>query len=177
MRPLILLTFLLGLSCSSANKSKETDAQTNRPYFDFDQVLYFESQIQESEINKFVTNNDSSSNQRLLSDVLLNDSPKYLSSLDTNILERRCGYNKRRLGTTSVISINKIFSERDSAELRSTKCMPVYRDILVLLKSNKITGLAKICFECEQYYFVGQLIETKYFGNKDDYLRLKRALE
>jgi hypothetical protein len=51
-----------------------------------------------------------------------------------------------------------------------TSCLPIYRDILILKTDNKITGIAKICFECGQFHFIGngakneKLEEAVHFG-------------
>ena len=41
----------------------------------------------------------------------------------------------------------------------------------------KITGFAKICFECNQSHIIGSKSDTKNFGQGQDYEKLGKILE
>lgn len=55
-------------------------------------------------------------------------------------------------------------------------CKPVYRDILVFYLNDKVIGVAKICFTCDQFIFRGAQGETDFFGYFGEFPKLIKIL-
>ncbi len=55
-------------------------------------------------------------------------------------------------------------------------CAPEYRDILIFKKNEKISGVAKICLSCSQFYLISSKkeISTDNFGTEEEYKSLKK---
>lgn len=81
-------------------------------------------------------------------------------------------YFKKKINSTKFEALNKIFIEKPYEEGSARACIPVFRDILIFKKNDKITGMMKICFNCHQYRILGTKANTDNFGSYGDYLLL-----
>ena len=63
-------------------------------------------------------------------------------------------YTKKKLNKKTVEGLQNIYSNEMHFKLSENKCLPIYRDILVFRNKNGITGVSKICFECDMSYSV-----------------------
>ena len=70
-----------------------------------------------------------------------------------------------------------IFVEKKCHNIYAVACIPVFRDILVFKKKNKVIGLAKICFKCGMYHIEGSNSNVECFGMDKEYKRLKKLLD
>jgi len=146
------LTSLL-FSCSGTEKES---------YFDFDQVVHysFKNARTHFDCNTGVILEDfgceivNHVRPMKISDSLFIDSLHLL------------GYSKTEIDTSKYIKLKQVFSETKPPLFDSySACEPIYRDILIFKKSNQITGMAKICFECSQKVIIGNKVKVN--GNFD----------
>ena len=58
-------------------------------------------------------------------------------------------------------------------------CAPQYRDILVFKKKNQISGIAKICLSCHQFYLISSKkeIEIENFGTEKEFKLLGKLFD
>ena len=69
--------------------------------------------------------------------------------------------------------INEIYKNDISFE--DSKCIPIYRDILVFKKNDSIVAISKICFDCEMQYTLKSNQEIIEIDN-ENILKLKGIL-
>lgn len=62
---------------------------------------------------------------------------------------------KQNFSKEEIQTFKTLFNNKTFTQVYTTACEPLYRDILILKKQNKITGIVKICFECKMNYIVG----------------------
>jgi hypothetical protein len=137
--------------------------------FEFDQAIHYS--ITDKQIDEII-NKDSLNN---FDAIFMGDYPtgidnhKFITELEKN------GYKKSKIDNEKLFSLKSILRFNINPKLYGTvsACAPSYRDIIILKKDNEISGIAKICFECEQYYFIGN---SFYYSNFDEYEDLKKLL-
>ncbi|UUV20415.1 hypothetical protein [Paenimyroides aestuarii] len=59
----------------------------------------------------------------------------------------------------------------------NSKCMPIYRDFLILKKQNKTVGIFKVCLECSQFNYIDAFTHEERLMNDENSLILKKLLE
>lgn len=101
------------------------------------------------------------------------------SIADTSFLQELAGYGfeQQLVPESKHYELNDLFREK-SADPSETKwmCMPVYNDISVFKKENRIVGIAKIYFGCNEIHIVGSDAKTDRFGSCLGYSRLSDLL-
>lgn len=146
--------------------------RVNAPYFKFDSVEHYSLTIDES-----IFINDSKNKDVIdLYEYLLGEKINELK--DTNQLTEliRLGYQKSILPSSKNAELNKLFSEKGKIIPILLDCEPMYRDILVFKRKNKIIGIAKIYFQCGQSEFIGTSKKTDGFGRNGEFEKLKNLL-
>lgn len=170
---ILLSLLLIGiLGCQSKDEKEQSAAKTKiicNPYFEFDEVDHYSIQIEEPEIWKTYEKKKKTKDEKRFIEIILQD------TIITTEIEKS-GYLKNVISKEKFQSLNSIFCERKHKNSFSTTCIAFYRDVLIFKKQGKITGSAKICFEC----YRGIISETEYntaeFGASGDYGRLKKLL-
>lgn len=74
---------------------------------------------------------------------------------DTLIIDRfkELGFVKSSIDKSNHSKINQAFTSNKNI-IDNSKCLPIYRDFLILKKKNKTVGIFKICFECSQLNYL-----------------------
>ena len=88
-----------------------------------------------------------------ISDILSGEAIKNIS--DTLIIDRfkEVGVMKSNIDKSNHSKINQIFTSNKNI-IDNSKCLPIYRNFLILKKKNKTVGIFKICFECSQLNYL-----------------------
>ncbi|UPZ16678.1 hypothetical protein [Flavobacterium humidisoli] len=141
-------------------------------FFDFDSVEYH-SLNKDKEV-EIVENNRKGVKDSILNNIVYSEFP---DKLDNNVFYKTInstGFSKFKLSQKDVEYLrNDVFVEKFSLKMfeLNKACAPEYRDILVFRKNNEISGIAKICLSCGQFYFIGSKkgIQTEDFGTEQDY--------
>ena len=145
MKKPYLFVLLLAI-CFSCSEKQEARNNTTQPYFNFDKITHYKNDIAENDIYMLYDKPDKSANDSLYLEIVEEDMP--VSIQDTifiNSLEE-FGFIKNDLNRKDYSKIKEIFSFKKHDQVSETLCIPVYRDIFVFKKNNKIIGIAKICF-------------------------------
>ena len=156
-------------------KSKE-----EKMFFDFDSVEYYS--LNKSKEEKVVENNRKGKKDSIFNNVFYNDYPNELNNEVFYKTINSGGYSKFELSQDDVEYLkNKVFIEKSSLKMleMSKACAPEYRDILIFRKKNEISGIAKICLFCGDFYFVNSKkgINTEDFGTKKDFESLGKLFD
>jgi hypothetical protein len=123
------------VSCGSSNEVEDWDEF--KVYY-FDQVEHYSANVAEDSLSSLSDAERSKPKTQRFEEVIEGRTPKSIA--DTLFLEK-------------------------SADPNETKwiCMPVYNSVLVFRKENKITGIAKNCFGCNEIHIVGTEAENGSF--------------
>ena len=164
----IVLLLLIILSCKSTEESA---------FFDFDSVKYYS--LNKNKEKELIENNRKGIKDSILNNILYSEFP---DKLDNGVFYKTInfnGFSKFEISQKDVEYLrNDVFVKKVSLKMfESVKaCAPEYRDILIFKKNNKISGLAKICISCGQFYFISSKkeIQTKDFGTEQEYESLAK---
>lgn len=153
-------------------KSKE-----EKMFFDFDSVEYYSlKKTAEEQIRK---NYQKDITDSIFDNIFYKDYPK---ELNDSVFYRRINldeFSKFELSQKDIEYLkNDIFIEKFSLKIFDARyaCAPEYRDILVFKKKNQISGIAKICLSCRQFYLISskQEIKTEDFGTEKEFESLRK---
>ena len=189
MKNILFLLFIVLFSCNSKTEKKTENIEkhitenilkepkiTGGKYFEYDEIEYYKSEIEEDQIGELYDNQKKSLKDSLKMGIILGEIPK--SILDTNFIDdlKSFGYSKSNIKPKKIDKINEIFTEKKHSEMYETACLYIYRDILIFKKKSKIIGIAKMCFGCDASVIVGTKSNTDEFGMSGDYEKLKEIL-
>ena len=183
-----LFTFLL-ISCNSKTEMKEENGEKlnnknatkeleikGRKYFEYDEIEYYNSEIEEEQVEELYDNQKKSTKDALKMGVILGEIPKSITDTSfVNNLET-FGYTKSKITEKKFDEIDEVFTEKTHSETYDTACIYIYRDILIFKKKSKIIGIAKICFDCAANVIVGTKSNTEEFGMSGDYEKLRKII-
>ncbi|MDN5479000.1 MAG: hypothetical protein L0G39_18910 [Chryseobacterium sp.] len=117
-----------------------------------------------------------SKEDQLKLDVITDKIPKNINDTDFIKSLEKIGFKKTVIISHKFKKINEIFVEKTVSENIEYACAPVYRDILIFKKKEKIIGMAKMCFDCHQKQITGTKANTENFGQDGDYEKLQQIL-
>ena len=165
---LFLFTTLLIISISLLS-CKQKGCQ---PFYEYDEIEWYNFKRNLDSIPPDLENN------KFLVDVFQGQTFLKIKDVDKLVNLSSNDFNKSTISTLKNDKLNKLFcfDENQSINGFMTACIPFYNDILVFKKENKIVGIAKICFKCEQSTFTESDINTDAFGAKDEFKKLKNIL-
>lgn len=167
----IILTVAVFICSCKENKAK------SEYFFDFDEVVEYKIDISETDIVKI-------KNQKIMTvkdSMLLRNAWGYIF---TSISDKRAvtyldsiGVEKKVIPSAFYPQINDLFKESDLVYESGTTCEPVYRNIYVFKKNEKVSGVVKICYSCEKSIFISAKGNTQNFGSRGEYYKLKELLK
>ncbi|MDP5198325.1 hypothetical protein [Flavobacterium sp. DG2-3] len=149
-------------------------------FFDFDTVEYYSlNKNKEEEMGK---NNSKSIDNGIFDKIFFDNYPEKLNNDIFYKTINSEGFSKFAVSQKDAEYLKgNIFSEKTSIKTLQTvyACSPQYRDILVFKKKNQISGIAKICLSCHQFYFISSKkeIKTEDFGTDGEYKSLEKLFK
>ncbi len=165
----IVLLFFLILSC----KSKE-----EKMFFDFDSVEYYS--LDKSKEEEMGENNSKSIDNGIFDKIFFDNYPEKINNAVFYKTINSGGFSKFVLSKKDVEYLrNDIFLEKPSLQMfeKVYACSPQYRDILIFKTNKEISGIAKICLSCHQFYLISSKkeIKTENFGTEEEYKSLGKV--
>lgn len=163
----ILFLFLFLYSCE-----KNSDK-----FFNYDSITHYtleENSLNTESLFTIIPKNKIDS---LRIDLIIAEKPSVLD--DTVFIANldRVGFRKKIVSKNNFVNIDGIYKEKFSPLTKtSTSCEPIYRDILIFRFKKKITGISKICLECQKSINIGKQGKLKSFERESDYLKLQQIL-
>ena len=179
----ISLPFFFGCNSGANQKAESADTTKIKPqvkkktYFDYDAIDYYGIHIPPPAVDELYDKQSNSALDSLKMGVILRDIPKGIDDLGFLDHLEHIGFTKRAIDKAEFGAIDNIFSEKKPVDVFISKCIYVYRDILIFKKDNKVVGTAKICFECMDHQINGATGNTESFGQDGDYEKLKKILK
>ncbi len=128
--------------------------------FDFDEVAHYQIEMSDEAVYALLdveidTNNiDIYKDAQHLNEILCEDYPTICT--DTTFIDDLINFNfqKQNIVPEQFESLSKALCGKPQPNQIFNICQPIYRDILVFKKDNRINGIAKICFGCQQKYLL-----------------------
>lgn len=151
--------------------------KTGKKYFDYDAITHYSNNYDGYKLQELIEIQPKSTVDSLKLNVIIGITPRDIS--DLFFIERleEIGYTRKSIDKSIFKDIDKIFIEKSVDEHLATSCIPIYRDILLFKKQNKVIGTAKICFDCMDSQINGTAANTSNFGQDGDYRRLQAILK
>lgn len=173
---ILLIITLIGCK-SDVNKHNSIDDSSLNKYFEFDEISHYRNEMPKSDIGNFLNNRSKSKIDSIKYDILFGDIPISLNDSTFTLKLKSLNAKENKIQRKYYKAIERIFSFKKHEETYGYGCIYVYRDILVFKKRKKITGVAKICFECLGSKIIGSKMNTSEFGMSGDYKRLEYILQ
>ncbi|MBF4517063.1 hypothetical protein IRZ71_11935 [Flavobacterium sp. ANB] len=146
-------------------------------FFDFDSVEYYSlNKSKEEEMDK---NHAKGIDNTIVDKIFYNEYPEKVNNTFFYETINSDGFSKFELSQKDIQYLrNDIFLEKSSLKKLENvyACSPQYRDILVFKKNKEISGVAKICLSCRQFYLISSKkeIQTENFGTEEEYKSLEK---
>ncbi len=164
------------LLCMYLPGCKSLEKHSGKLFFDYDTIHHYSMIIDESQVNELYDRKSDSTLDSLKYTIILDETPAAMTDTAFIVNLENIGYKKTTIDTSIYNEINSIFMEKKTEEILGTSCIYIYRDMLIFRKMGKISGMAKICFDCMAHHMVGTEANTAYFGQNGDYARLQKIL-
>lgn len=163
------------IGCKKENATPKVSG--NKPFFDFDEVVHYSNSMSQNEADVFVMKDNKSKDEEIKAKILTSDNyPESIS--DTSFINNlsRLDFVKAEMPKTKLAALHNLFREKEIKDKTEMACEPIYNNILLFKKNNKVTGITKICFGCGQYEIKGTTVNTESFGQGDDFGKLRDIL-
>lgn len=150
-------TFLFLIFCLISCKDQQLQSAT------FDEIIHYK-------LDTLAVN------EMDISDILSGEAIQNIS--DTLIIDRftEFGFVKSIVEKSDYIKLNQVLTSTENTKDYS-KCLPVYRDFLILKKNNKTVGIFKICFECSQLNYIDTFTNEERLMTDENSLMLDKLLQ
>lgn len=145
-------------------------------FFNYDEVNYYNINISENDAIILDSLSAFSEANKLKFQIISDEFPQKLSDINFEEKLQSIGFKKKIINKKDFEKLNKIFVEKTYQDGIAFACIPIFRDVLIFKKNKKLTGFAKICFDCHQYIILGNIGKTDNFGNDQDYENLGKIL-
>ena len=111
-----------------------------------------------------------------ITDILSGEAIQNIS--DTLIIEQftEFGFVRSEVDKSNHIKLNRTLTSNENT-IDNTKCLPIYRDFLILKKKNRTVGIFKICFECSQLNYIDASTNEERLMTDENSLVLDKLLQ
>lgn len=151
---------------------------TGRKFFEYDAITHYHTDIDDNGVYDLMAERESPKDPvSPKARVILYDYPKKTTDSLWVAQLPELGFTQKEVPAQKFKAIDSIFVEKKVQDAMFTSCIYIYRDVLIFKKKGKITGVAKVCFQCGGYYIIGTTANTENFGQEGGYWKLKALLE
>lgn len=142
----------------------------------FDEVTHYHIQMENQDVYDLASQDTLPALKQFKIDILVKNTPESLS--DTLIIENlvESGFSKNKISKEKLSQLQSIFSIENEQTKEVNECVNVYRDIFIFRTKNQITGLAKVCLECEMMYVLSSNYQRITQLSEYDMEELKKIL-
>ena len=162
---------------STIKDSIQVKEVIGKPFFDFDNVTHYQSKAKNSVELLLLEDTVLSHKDSIIA--LTHCEPQIKTISDTNLISNliNAGFKKHIVKQENLNSLKSIFSLKNKESLWAAACTPIYRDYLIFRNKNHISGIAIICFTCQNHDIIGNKTPTTNFGGKGDFDKLRQLLQ
>jgi len=173
MKKFILIFSIVFISCSR----RAEFGNFKESYFKFDKVDRYFLNISDDSLSLMQDKEKLSENDKILIDLMLYNNPESIS--DKNFISNleKIKLTKTEIDSEKYDELSQIFSEKRGATEITDACKPSYRNILIFKDDGKVTGIAKLCFNCQRYYIIGTNKDIESFGKSGEFKKLEKLIK
>ncbi|THF53131.1 hypothetical protein E6C50_02695 [Flavobacterium supellecticarium] len=160
-------------------KKEVVTQESDGTYFKFDTVEHFYLNIAEHDVYELDKANREKKSQEkeMLLEVIGGHTPTILPDESYGRMLEKMHFSKTIMDPSKHKAIREVFRVTRCANGFAAACEPIYRDIFIFKNKGKITGFAKICFDCRLFHIVGTDKDQSDFGQCGGYEKLQRLIE
>lgn len=142
----------------------------------FDEVIHYKIDTLRVNVDKLLTKTDKTSNELQLDSLITGT--KIVGLSDTILLDELYQQYliKEKLPKSYFVKIKNSLVSSENRK-NNSKCLPIYRDFLILKNKNKTITVVKICFDCEIVSFINDKITTEMLLSKNNNNSLFKKLK
>ena len=173
MKKFIFIFCIVFISCSQRTEF----GNFKESYFKFDNVDLYFLNISDDSLTLLQDKEKLAENDKILIDLMLYNNPKSIS--DENFISNleKIKLRKTEIDSEKYDELSQIFSEKQGATQMTDACKPSYRNILIFKNDGCVTGIAKLCFNCQRYYIVGTNKNVENFGKSGEFRKLEKLIK
>jgi len=170
-------TFLLCIVLISCNEKKNTSVNQDQPFFHFDQIEYYHTNIAKKDLQAIEIKQDKTREEQALLQILTGNVP--VSIKDTLFIKNMeiLGFEKDSIDHKLHSKISHLFSKREPSKPVTPTLGSNFSDILIFRENNIIVGMAKISFDCMKHQMIGERYNDSNFGQSGEYKELEEILK
>ncbi|MEY2924009.1 MAG: hypothetical protein RLZZ337_549 [Bacteroidota bacterium] len=169
---LLVLLPLLAMAQNSDIKSKVI-------MFEFDEVAHFKYVDNDLPSLQAKTQFFKGSKTNTLRQLLYKDLPKNIAD-STSILKdiSANSFVEYEMSNFQIDTLKLAFSTQHTDTFKMSRCLPIYRDILVFRNKGEVVCIAKLCLECKRFYFIKKEdFDSGFFGQNGEWEILRKLLK
>ncbi|MBW8362021.1 MAG: hypothetical protein K0M56_07540 [Kaistella sp.] len=179
---LFLVFFLMVLNCKKNSSEKPiqkiTVEQNIQPFFDYDKIEYYHSNIDNSlnGLNEIYDKLEENQIDSLQFKVLIGNVPE--NNIDSGSVNKlnQIGFRKIPLSDKKQNELKVIFVAKNRKSEPKDGLKPIFTDILVFKKQNKIVGFSKLSFKYLQSIIIGSKLNSGYFPTNAEHQKIEKIL-
>lgn len=177
------------VEASQDNSTDNSKVTLGKYYFDFDEVVYYNIEIDDDLVydaadrhrKRIMTKSKShatpaTDKDSLMSGIILDYLPESVNDAAFEKSLSEIGYTSKKISKDKFGELNEIFREK-GINTGDAACETIYRDIFVFKKRGKVSGIAKLCYECGLSHFIGTNADTGTFGEHGEFEKLKEIVK
>jgi hypothetical protein len=169
---------LLGICMAfvACQQKKEAVVAQEMPFFVFDAVDYYHLDIKQQAVDSIAMKADKTNKELALMQILQQRIP--VSTIDTLFINNMeiLSFDKMRLDSKMYKELGQLFVKQTVENPSYPSCEPIYRDVLIFRKKDKVIGVAKLDFDCGRSAIVGARYDASLFGQSGEYVKLQHLL-
>ena len=152
-----IFTFLFLIFCLISCKDQQLQTAT------FDEIIHYK-------LDTLAVN------EMDISNILSGEAIQNIS--DTLIIDQftEFGFVRSEVDKSNRIKLDQALTSNENT-IGNSKCLPIYRDFLILKKKNKTVGIFKICFECSQLNYIDASTNEERLMTDENSLVLDKLLQ
>ncbi len=171
-------TMIFGCKNGSSQPNEEkNEVVKGKYYFDFDEVVYYSAsdkypdpdQIREKEVKTKI--------DTMTIEIMQGYLPQATSDTIYIAYFDSIGFKKKIIPEGKQNALREIFREKSVENSETAACAWTYRDFYLFKKKGKVTGIAKLCYECGIDEFIGTTASTIGFGYYGEYGQLREIVK
>jgi hypothetical protein len=172
-----ILILAISLACFGCKDERKTSAGGSQPFFLFDRIDYYHSDITMEDVLATEAKDNKSRKDIALLQIVRQHIP--VNMMDTLFIRNMdsVGFRRRLINPAWNSRVSNLYSEREATPPKQSNCVPVFRDVLIFRQGNKITGMSKVDFDCGMHYTAGARYDASGFGQSGEYRPLYKILK
>lgn len=172
-----LVALFTGIAIGCRNNTSQDVMVKGDYFFNFDEVVYYRADKKYPNIYEVNHKSPKTLTDSMTVKIMRRESPENISDTLAIMYLDSIGFEKINISQNKLDSLREIFRERNGCESYTTSCLSTYRDVYLLKKKGKVTGIVKLCYECGDMRFIGTKADVRNFGCQGEFGKLRKIVD